>query len=62
MGLTAFYNFCAYLGFILKVHVNLVFYSILSSTSYISNDSTSQVQLILGRHLGPWSPWYIVAY
>ena len=47
MGLTAFYSFCAYLGFILKVHVNLVFYSILASPRYISNDSTSQEQLIL---------------
>lgn len=41
IGLTAFYSFCAYLGFILKVHVNLAAFSILSSTSYISSDSTS---------------------
>ena len=41
IGLTAFYSLYAYLGFILKVHVNLAFYSILSSTSCISNDSAS---------------------
>ena len=40
-GLTAIYSFCAHLGFILKVHVNLAFHSIYSSIRYVWNDLSS---------------------
>lgn len=62
--LTAIYRFCAHLGFILKVHVNLAFYPIYSSTCHVPNDlssSTADSGKISMCIPWLWSPWYFMS-